>query len=95
VINSIRAELLRRPVRMLVVGCGGYYRLPAGENLAAMVMPGVKATPEEIIKSLEGNRREELWFMLRQHWSSIDLSGENDRLRPAVAETPGVVGGPK
>jgi len=35
--------------------------------LAAMVMPGVKATPEDIIKSLEGNWREELLFVLRQH----------------------------
>ena len=35
--------------------------------LAAMVMPGVKATPEDIIKSLEGNWRDELLFVLRQH----------------------------
>jgi transposase len=35
--------------------------------LAAMVMPGVKATPEDITKSLEGNWREELLFVLRQH----------------------------
>lgn len=35
--------------------------------LAAMVMPGVKATPEDIVKSLEGNWREELLFLLRQH----------------------------
>jgi transposase len=34
--------------------------------LAAMVMPGVKATPEDIAKSLEGNWREELLFVLRQ-----------------------------
>src|SRR5437867_7863481 len=32
-----------------------------------MVMPGVKATPEDIIKSLEGNWRDELLFVLRQH----------------------------
>jgi hypothetical protein len=31
-----------------------------------MVMPGVKATPEDIAKSLEGNWREELLFVLRQ-----------------------------
>jgi len=35
--------------------------------LAAMVMPGVKATLEDIAKSLEGNWREELLFLLRQH----------------------------
>jgi len=35
--------------------------------LAALVMPGVKATPEDIAKSLEGNWREELLFVLRQH----------------------------
>ena len=35
--------------------------------LAALVQPGVKATPEEIVKSLEGNWREELLFLLRQH----------------------------
>jgi transposase len=35
--------------------------------LAAMVMPGVKATPEDITKSLEGNWRGELLFVLRQH----------------------------
>jgi transposase len=35
--------------------------------LAAKVMPGVKATPEDIVKSLEGNWREELLFLLRQH----------------------------
>jgi transposase len=35
--------------------------------LAGMVMPGVKATPEDIIKSLEGNWRDELLFVLRQH----------------------------
>jgi transposase len=36
-------------------------------SLAALVMPGVKATPEDIAKSLEGNWREELLFVLRQH----------------------------
>jgi transposase len=36
-------------------------------RLAALVMPGVKATPEDIAKSLEGNWREELLFVLRQH----------------------------
>jgi len=35
--------------------------------LAALVEPGVKATPEDIVKSLEGNWREELLFVLRQH----------------------------
>ena len=35
-------------------------------QLAAMVEPGVKATPEDIAKSLEGNWREELLFVLRQ-----------------------------
>jgi transposase len=39
-------------------------------ELAALVNPGVKATPEEIAKSLEGNWREELLFGLRQH---VDL----------------------
>jgi hypothetical protein len=32
-----------------------------------MVMPGVKATPEDITKSLEGNWRDELLFVLREH----------------------------
>ena len=36
-------------------------------KLAALVNPGVKATPEDIAKSLEGNWREELLFVLRQH----------------------------
>jgi hypothetical protein len=36
-------------------------------ELAAMFEPGVKATPEDIAKSLEGNWREELLFVLRQH----------------------------
>ena len=35
-------------------------------TLAAWVEPGVKATPEDIVKSLEGNWREELLFVLRQ-----------------------------
>ena len=34
--------------------------------LAALVMPGVKATSEEIVKSLEGNWRKELLFVLKQ-----------------------------
>jgi transposase len=37
------------------------------QQLAALVMPGVKATPDDIAKSLEGNWREELLFLLRQH----------------------------
>lgn len=36
-------------------------------KLAALVEPEVKATSEEIAKSLEGNWREELLFVLRQH----------------------------
>jgi transposase len=36
-------------------------------QLAALVLPGVKACPEDIAKSLEGNWREELLFVLRQH----------------------------
>jgi hypothetical protein len=36
-------------------------------HLAALVEPGVKATPQDIAKSLEGNWREELLFVLRQH----------------------------
>jgi len=36
-------------------------------QLAALVESGVKATPEDIAKSLEGNWREELLFVLRQH----------------------------
>ena len=35
-------------------------------ELAALVAPGVKATSEEIVKSLEGNWRPELLFVLRQ-----------------------------
>jgi transposase len=35
-------------------------------ELAALVMPGVKATSEEIVKSLEGNWRKELLFVLKQ-----------------------------
>src|SRR5260370_20262720 len=34
--------------------------------LAALVEPEVKATPEDIAKSLEGNWREELLFVLKQ-----------------------------
>src|SRR6516162_2271594 len=36
-------------------------------ELAALVEPGVKATREDIVKSLEGNWREELLFVLRHH----------------------------
>ena len=36
-------------------------------TLAAWVQPGVQAPPEEIVASLEGNWREELLFVLRQH----------------------------
>ena len=36
------------------------------EILAALVQPGVKATPQDILKSLEGNWRKELLFVLRQ-----------------------------
>ena len=36
-------------------------------TLAAWVQPGVQAPPEEIVASLEGNWREELVFVLRQH----------------------------
>jgi hypothetical protein len=36
-------------------------------KLAALVEPEVKATPKDIAKSLEGNWREELLFVLRQH----------------------------
>jgi transposase len=39
-------------------------------QLAALVEPEVKATPEQIAKSLEGNWREELLFVLGQH---VDL----------------------
>jgi transposase len=35
-------------------------------TLAALVQPEVKATPEDIAKSLQGNWREELLFVLRQ-----------------------------
>jgi transposase len=35
-------------------------------ELAALVEPGVKATPKDIAKSLEGNWREELLFVLKQ-----------------------------
>jgi hypothetical protein len=34
---------------------------------AALVQSGVKATPKDIVKSLEGNWREELLFVLKQH----------------------------
>src|SRR5216683_2290505 len=36
-------------------------------HLAALVAPGVKATSQDIAKSLQGNWREELLFVLRQH----------------------------
>jgi transposase len=36
-------------------------------TMAALVEPGVKASAKEIIQSLEGNWREELLFVLRQH----------------------------
>jgi transposase len=36
-------------------------------ELAALVEPEVKATAEDIVKSLEGNWRKELLFLLRQH----------------------------
>jgi hypothetical protein len=40
-------------------------------KLAALATPGVKATSEEIVKSLEGNWRQELLFVLRQQASVI------------------------
>src|SRR5262249_22844849 len=36
-------------------------------HLAALVEPEVKAAPQDIAKSLQGNWREELLFVLRQH----------------------------
>jgi hypothetical protein len=60
-----------------------------------MVMPGVKATPEDISKSLEGNRREELLFALRHTGALSILSGEKSPIKTGSCETPGVVGGPK
>lgn len=41
-------------------------------TLAALVQPEVKATPKDIAKSLEGNWREELLFVLRQE---VELYG--------------------
>lgn len=37
------------------------------QTLAALAQPGVQATPAEIVKSLQGNWREELLFVLGQH----------------------------
>ena len=39
-------------------------------QLAKMRDPGVKASEEEIVKSLQGNWREELLFVLKQEWES-------------------------
>ena len=36
-------------------------------TLVGWVQPGVQAPPEDIVQSLEGNWREELLFLLRQH----------------------------
>jgi len=44
----------------------GKNALPAPWKLASLVQSGVKATLEDIAKSLEGNWREELLFVLRQ-----------------------------
>ena len=61
-------------------------------ELAALARPEVKATPEDIAKSLEGNWREELLFVLEQEVELLPLlSGEDRRLRPATAQTSGVV----
>ena len=57
-------------------------RARSGATLAALVEPEVKATPEDIAKSLEGNWREELLFVLRQEVELYrHLSGEDRRLR--------------
>src|SRR6516225_11971194 len=46
---------------------------------AAWVEPGGKATPEDIVKSLEGNWREELWFVLRQQVELYRIYQEKTR----------------
>jgi hypothetical protein len=68
----------------------------AGERdpwqLAALAQPGVKAIPSAIAKSLDGNWREELLFVLRQEVELYHaLSGKDRRLRSTVAHTSGVV----
>ena len=46
---------------------------------AAWVEPGGKATPEDIVKSWEGNWREELWFVLRQQVELYRIYQEKTR----------------
>jgi hypothetical protein len=55
-------------------------------GLAALVQPEVKTAREEIVKSLEGNWREELLFLLRQHVELYQIYQNKDPgLRSAVA----------
>ena len=61
-------------------------------TLAALVKSGVKATAEDIAKSLEGNWREELLFVLRERGTVSHLSREDLRLRSATVPASGVVG---
>jgi hypothetical protein len=64
----------------------------AGERnplkLAALSDPRVHASREEIAKSLEGNWRPELLFVLQQEVDMFDIYQTNRRVRPAIAEAP-------
>jgi transposase len=61
-------------------------------SLAALVEPEVKATLEDIAKSLEGNWRDELVFVLGQEAELYRFyPAENRRLRCPDAQTPGIV----
>jgi hypothetical protein len=60
--------------------------------LAALVLPGVKATAEDIAKSLEGNWREELLFVLRQHVELYQIYQKKINDCDLQLRTPQVVG---
>jgi hypothetical protein len=59
------------------------------QALVALVMPGVKAAPEDIAKSLEGNWREELLcdLQLRKHLESLGSKVEGQSHRGRRAKT--------
>jgi len=61
--------------------------------LAALACPGVKASQADIAKSLHGNWRKELLVVLRHEVGTLpDVSGQDRRMRPGVADPPTVAG---
>ncbi|MGA2099007.1 MAG: transposase [Candidatus Acidiferrum sp.] len=59
------------------------------QKLAELSHPRIQASREEIAKSLEGNWRQELIFVLQQEIEMYDnLPATGHRMRPAITEAP-------